>query len=342
MAVTASPWFWISRTFTATLSRSPLLIRPVVRAPATFATGFNSSRNAYASVSAASRPHLQQRHARSLPPRRIAAQCTRWASQVGAEPGSGSLPADYNKSSKFQSTGESDSDIRIVDYSDKDVQQHTVSTANLKSFLENNEKPTWASCRWIYANGLNEEVVKTIGHAKGLHRLAIEDVLDTTTSAKVYWYESHCFMELPMQKLVHRQQNDRTAAQADVVLQDAPHRRIVSRDLALSIEQVSIFLTADNTVVTFFENSGGDILRPILTRLNEEQTLIRSTNDPWMLVQAVIDTVVDLSLPIGNAVDEVYGNLERAVLTSPAIAQSKEVYVLRSGLTVLLNSRFPP
>jgi Mg2+ and Co2+ transporter CorA len=57
-----------------------------------------------------------------------------------------------------------------------------------------------------------------------------------------------------------------------------------------------------------------------------------------MLIQAVIDAVVDLSLPIGRAVSEAFSRLEFAVLTNPSIEQSKKLYLLRSGLTLLMDN----
>lgn len=263
----------------------------------------------------------------------------RTISGVGAEPGIDTTSVSRKPEEKRP---ESDSvDIQIIDYSDKDVVQHRIAADSLGTFLRDNEKPHWAACRWIYVNGLSAEVVRTLGNAKKLHRLTIEDVMDTSTPTKVDWYEDHCFMEMPLQKIYHFHRGDNKAMPAEESLKETlrqPNRRILSRQLGISVEQVSIFLTTDKTVITIFEHSGQDVLDPILTRLNSPQTIVRSTNDPWVLVQAVIDAVVDLSLPIGKAVADVFGELEYAVLSSPAISQSKELYVLRSGLALLMDN----
>ena len=96
--------------------------------------------------------------------------------------------------------------------------------------------------------------------------------------------------------------------------------------------KISMFLTADNTVITIFERSGSDVLNPILNRLNTPQTIVRSSNDASMLLHACIDTVVDLSIPLAKAVHDEFRNLEMEVLSTPTIAMSKQIYVLRSGL----------
>lgn len=274
-----------------------------------------------------------------------------FASEIGAEPGA-STALPYSKAldpnGHPQTSDGVQADIQIIDYSDERVFQHEVNPSTLENFLRENEKPQWAACRWIYVNGLDPKIVNVVGKAKRLHRLTVEDVLDTNTPTKVDWYEDHCFMEMPLQKIFHLDHHHHQNGQHDEhdvpsaeALREAlrqPRQRILSRKLGISVEQVSVFLTADNTVITFFEQSGTHILNPILTRLNSPQTIVRSTNDPWMLVQAVIDAVVDLSLPIGKAVADVFSELEYAVLSAPAIAQSKEIYVLRSGLTMLMDN----
>jgi len=71
---------------------------------------------------------------------------------------------------------------------------------------------------------------------------------------------------------------------------------LTARNLAVSVEQVSIFLTADNTVITFFEHSAADVLNPLLNRLHTTGSILRRAGDPSMLTQAVIDAIIDLAM----------------------------------------------
>lgn len=48
-----------------------------------------------------------------------------------------------------------------------------------------------------------------------------------------------------------------------------------SRNLAVACEQVSMFLTNDNTIISFFEQSAQDIEVPIVRRLQTNDTIIR-------------------------------------------------------------------
>lgn len=57
---------------------------------------------------------------------------------------------------------------------------------------------------------------------------------------------------------------------------------LTSKNLGVGVEQVSIFLTADNTVISFFEQSADDIEEPILTRLRTAETILRRLSDGSM------------------------------------------------------------
>ena len=252
---------------------------------------------------------------------------------MGAEPGfdpASPKPAHLSPKSQVE--------IQVVDYSNERLVIHKPASSTLEDFFKETPKPSWVSCRWIYVNGIEPEVVRCLGNSHHLHPLALEDVLDMQTPTKVNWYENHCYLEMNMVKLT---ETFRGATSASNRLRsfDGPRSRSLASDkFGLSWEQVSAFLTADGTVITIFEHSGKDVFQPILARLQSSQTVVRSSNDPSMLLQAVIDTTVDLSLPIGKAVAEIFDELERAVLYNPRIPQSKQLHVLRSGLTLLLNN----
>lgn len=48
-----------------------------------------------------------------------------------------------------------------------------------------------------------------------------------------------------------------------------------------------VFLTADNTVISFFESSAEDIETPIFTRLNTPETILRRSLDASMIIQVI-------------------------------------------------------
>ncbi|RMY58674.1 hypothetical protein D0862_11346 [Hortaea werneckii] len=257
---------------------------------------------------------------------------------VGAEPGS----QTELEEAQNESDAEPNAQIKIIDYCADRVEQHNIPASALDGYGRKLGKPAWAACRWIYVNGLDTNVVTTLGNEEGLHRLALEDVLHTTTPTKVDWYKDHCFIVMTLQKLVELRRETQ-ARRLSNPLEHLPHTRsnprhqkwttLTPRKHSVSVEQVSLFLRSDNTVITIFERSGPEILQPILTRLDSSKTIIRSSNDASTLVQAVIDTIIDISLPIGKDFSDAFGELEQEVLMNPTVNQSTEIYTLRSELS---------
>ncbi|OIW32860.1 hypothetical protein CONLIGDRAFT_609300 [Coniochaeta ligniaria NRRL 30616] len=108
---------------------------------------------------------------------------------------------------------------------------------------------------------------------------------------------------------------------------------LASRNLVAVAEQVSIFITWDNTVIAFFENSADDVEVPILTRLNSPSTILRQSCDASMVAQAIIDVIIDMAIPVQVAYADVIGDIELDVLTRPNIQQSKSLYIISSEIS---------
>ncbi|KAI9867754.1 MAG: hypothetical protein M1823_009105, partial [Watsoniomyces obsoletus] len=110
------------------------------------------------------------------------------------------------------------------------------------------------------------------------------------------------------------------------------HGVLNSRGLKVSVEQVSVFLCAGSTVISFFEYSADDIELPILRRLETPGTILRESADATMLTQAILDAIIDLAIPVTTAYQDSIGDLELDVLTDPDIIQSKALYILTSEI----------
>lgn len=81
-----------------------------------------------------------------------------------------------------------DCDITVVDYSEDDMVMHHLDNNTLPAWLEKNGKrEEWAKCRWINVNGLSWDVIQALGKYKRLHRLAIEDLINTRSRTKADW-----------------------------------------------------------------------------------------------------------------------------------------------------------
>jgi Mg2+ and Co2+ transporter CorA len=93
----------------------------------------------------------------------------------------------------------------------------------------------------------------------------------------------------------------------------------------------------DNTVISFFESSADDIELPILQRLSTPDTILRRSCDASMMVQAIIDAIIDLAIPVSTAYQDVIGELELDVLTEPSIKHTTSLYVVTSEITAMRN-----
>ncbi|KAJ5246574.1 hypothetical protein N7468_001557 [Penicillium chermesinum] len=305
------------------------------------------------------------------------AQDINW--QPGAEPGidpSKPLPSYTSEwASNLPGDHQQDCGITVVDFSQHEMRKYELDNGTLQQFLAR-ERESWVQCRWINVNGLSWDVIQILGNHKRLHRLAIEDLVHNTNRTKVDWYSDHAFIVLTLQKLVKMQEADPDSDSDD---EQSPHgtrqrerkpsiesdkssislRRQTKRGLVWEALKdifrtkrppqppgendsgVSLFLHADNTVTSFFETSADDIEAPIVRRLSSPETMLRQSSDASMLLQAILDAVIDLAIPVTMAYQDAIGDLELEVLTNPDIDQSKSLYILTSEIAVLRNSMQP-
>jgi len=341
--------------------------------------------------------------------------------QPGAEPGIDT--AQDTEDALYQSL-QTACDVTVVDFSAERMEKYELDNETLDEFLDA-DREDWVACRWICVNGLSWDVIKALGNHKGLHRLAVEDLINTKNRTKADWYSDHAYIVLPLAKLVrlhpgyHETSDDEdddmeyqdsykapqkdsflrrifsmnrsegpppmskateksdfdegppnnpnaggTSMQSGAPINDGINSyrtlqryrgganaarvdymesksALASRNLAVSVEQVSIFLTSDGTVITFTEHSSADLLGPILARLESPETILRRSGDASMLVQAMIDTIIDLVIPVAAAYDDYIGQLEFEVMTDPDMAQPKQLYIMASEINLLKNTVSP-
>lgn len=127
----------------------------------------------------------------------------------------------------------------------------------------------------------------------------------------------------------------------DRILYLEQNSALADKRLTVSVEQVGIFLCADNSVISFFEHSANIIESFILKRLNTDDTILRRSADSSMIVQAIIDAIIDLAIPVVAAYEDAMGELELDVLEDPEIHHSQSLYLLTSELSILRNTIQP-
>ncbi|KAI1201242.1 hypothetical protein F5X97DRAFT_290859 [Nemania serpens] len=307
-----------------------------------------------------------------------------------------------------------DCQVTVVDFSQENLEIHELDNSGLIKFVSQ-PQPSWVKCRWINVNGLSWDVIQALGKYKDLHRLAIEDLMNTRNRTKVDWYSGHAFLILTCLKLVRLVDDDgstddednpeeaadwsmlrkarkwlqkwipgnkplpRTTAsvlerggrpstpapglmQQSTGLSDifnpntfrtlqhyhaAPnaartdymerHSALATRGLAVSAEQVAMFITSDNTVIAFFQQSADNVEEPILARLHSPTTILRKSCDASMVAQAIIDAIIDMAIPVTACYSDIVGDLELDVLTHPSVGHTKNLYIIISEINKLFR-----
>jgi Mg2+ and Co2+ transporter CorA len=106
--------------------------------------------------------------------------------EPGAEPGYDPLLPNGGHAAK--PTLNADCEITVVDFNANRMVKRHFDNENFIEFLERHApKDDWAKCRWINVNGLSWDVISAIGEKKGLHKLAIEDIMNIRNRTKTDW-----------------------------------------------------------------------------------------------------------------------------------------------------------
>ena len=119
------------------------------------------------------------------------------------------------------------------------------------------------------------------------------------------------------------------------------HSALAAKHLAVGVEQVSIFLTSDNTIVSFFESSAADVEIPIISRLETAETLLRTSVDASMIMQAIIDAIIDLAIQVTSAYQDAIDELELNVLNEAHIRHTTSLYILTSEISEFRSNIYP-
>jgi magnesium transporter len=139
---------------------------------------------------------------------------------------------------------------------------------------------------WVNVDGIGDLTILTaLAGIFGIHRLALEDLVNVPQRPKVETYPNHTFL---------------VAAQPRPEA-DGP------------TEQISLFLD-ENSLLTFQERPG-DCLDPVRQRIRVGRTKIR-TSGPDYLSYAVLDAIVDAYYPVVEHFGEALEHMENTVLDS--------------------------
>ncbi|HPD30193.1 MAG TPA: magnesium/cobalt transporter CorA [Phycisphaerae bacterium] len=165
---------------------------------------------------------------------------------------------------------------------------------------------------WINVDGLGDvQTIARLADILGLHRLAVEDTINTHQRAKVEHYPNHLFMVAHMATY-----NDH-----------------------LDTEQLSLYL-GRNFVVTFQGGQPGDPFDPVRERIRRAVGHVRQSGADH-LAYCLIDAVIDGYFPVLETTGERLEVLEDEILGCPTSGTSARVHEIKRNLMTLRRAIWP-
>jgi len=197
--------------------------------------------------------------------------------------------------------------IQVITYGpDRCVEQSIRDIDDVRKYLDD-----WP-VTWINVEGLGDvQMVARLAEILDLHRLAVEDAVNTHQRAKVEHYPKHLFMVLHM----------------------------AAYEESLETEQLSLFL-GRNFVVTFQEGRPGDAFNPVRERIRQAVGHVQQAGADH-LAYCLIDAVIDGYFPVLETVGERLETFEDEILTRPSSGIASRVHHVKRDMMTLRRMIWP-
>ena len=199
--------------------------------------------------------------------------------------------------------------IHVIDYDETNFLETELSAA--EACIPYKNKPT---VTWINVDGVhNVPVLEKLGDCFGLHRLVMEDILNTDQRPKMEDFGEYLYIVLKM-------------------LSNGRNGEIVT-------EQISI-VVGSNFVLSFQEGVEGDVFNLIRERLRNGKGRIRKMSADY-LTYSLLDAVVDNYFVILEKFGDKIEMLEAELIEGPTQKTVQRIYQLKRELIFLHNAVWP-
>jgi len=199
--------------------------------------------------------------------------------------------------------------IDLITYSPQSYKMETLQNAEDLNIIS--ESP---EIHWLNLNGVHDsELIGKIGEKLNIHKLVLEDILNTHQRPKVDFYNEHVFVVIKM---------------------------LAYDDLTKSIdyEQVSI-IVGSNYLISFQEKEG-DVFDPLRKRIQSSSGKIRTMETDYLLF-AILDIIVDnYFILLENLGDEIE-KYETELIENANKNILNRIYYLKRENLLLRNSVWP-
>ncbi|EMD32609.1 hypothetical protein CERSUDRAFT_118647 [Gelatoporia subvermispora B] len=100
----------------------------------------------------------------------------------------------------------------------------------------------------------------------------------------------------------------------------------------VKVQPLCIFLLRDGTVISIHKDAKLGFTAPITDRLRQRDTGLRTTADPSLLVESLLDLVVDQALEVVEEYQSKILKLEQAVLLKPDMTTVRRLHIIQGDL----------
>jgi magnesium transporter len=217
---------------------------------------------------------------------------------AGASPGTITIAVDARKPQ-----------VKVYSYSSEKLEVVQVSSAaEIKEIVHVNDHLT----HWIDIKGFgDQELINGLCEVFAIHKLEMEDVINTYQRPKMEEHQGHLFI---ISRMFMR-----------------------NNDLLTRNEQLSVFL-GNNFVLTMQENDA-DFFEPVRTRLKEGKGYIRQSGPDYM-AYALLDAIVDNYFPLLEAMGERLDELEDELFLKPTRASLQKIQLIKRELILFRRTIF--
>ncbi|KAJ7273360.1 hypothetical protein C8J57DRAFT_1317642 [Mycena rebaudengoi] len=226
--------------------------------------------------------------------------------------------------------------------------------------------------RWINIGGISWDVISAMALRYDLHSLALEDILHEQghNQSKADYYQQHLFLRVLCHSLPTDEdrasepdptseypsstkrdpRNDvesassghgfrrrlsglsgfRLAAQQQQILRIAA----LTKDDRVTVkhEPMFIFLLREGTVISIHATPNLEFTQPITERLQRPDSVLRTSEDPSILVESLLDLIVDRILEVMDEYQDKIHQLEHDILIKPGMSTVRRLHILSGDL----------
>lgn len=199
--------------------------------------------------------------------------------------------------------------LHILDYDEAHVQE--AEATDIEACIPYKKKPT---VTWIDVDGVHDvPMLEKLGDCFGLHRLVMEDILNTDQRPKIEDYGDYLYIVLKMLSQ--------------------------GKGGEITTEQVSLIL-GENFVLSFQEGIAGDVFTPVRDYLRRGKGRIRKMGADY-LAYSLLDAVVDNYFVILEKLGERIELLEAELLENLTQKTVRKIYQVKRDLIFLHNAIWP-